>query len=64
MVLQDDIAITGRNRKEHLDRLEKVLRLLESSGLKIAREKCKFFEPSIEYLGHIIDSKGIRPSHS
>lgn len=28
----------------------------------IKKEKCKFFQKSVSYLGHILDETGIRPS--
>ncbi len=54
----DDILVTGRTTEEHLQNLDTVLRMLEEAGLHLNHEKCMF----IEYLGHIIDEKGIHPT--
>ena len=57
----DDILVTGSTDKEHLQRLEEVLRRLRDNGLRLKPEKCAFFQPSVEYLGHMIDPVGIHP---
>ena len=54
----DDI-ITGKTTKEHLDHLEEVLKRLAEHGVKAKKDKCRFFEDSVEFLGHLIDAKGI-----
>ena len=55
----DDIIITGKSTKEHLDHLEEVLKWLSEHGVKTKKDKCRFFEDSVEFLGHMIDAKGI-----
>jgi len=54
----DHILITGRTDEEHLCPLEQVLKQLHMHGIRLEREKCHFFQPSVEYLGHIIDKRG------
>lgn len=34
----------------------------EQFGLRVQKEKCKFFRSSLEYLGHVIDSKRLHKS--
>ena len=60
----DDILITGSSKEEHNANLEAVLVRLRDHGLHVKLSKCKFLEQSVEYLGHCIDSEGIRPSPS
>ena len=55
----DDILVTGRNDEEHLETLEKVLSRLQEYGLRLKREKCYFMQPSVEYLGYIVDKDGL-----
>ena len=55
----DDIIITGKSTKERLDHLEEVLKRLSEHGVKTKKDKCRFFEDSVEFLGHMIDAKGI-----
>lgn len=55
----DDVLVTGRTQKEHIQRLEAVLQRLQDFGFKLKKEKCKFFQKSISYLGYEIDSMGL-----
>lgn len=55
----DDILITGKDDDEHLRTLETVLERLQKYGLRIRKDKCKFLQKSVEYLGHIIDKDGL-----
>ena len=58
----DDLLITGCTKEEHLKNLEAVLKRIEEYGFCIKKEKCSFLQDSVEYLGHIIDKSGVRPS--
>ena len=55
----DDILVTGKNETEHLRNLEEVLKRLQQNGLRVKPAKCKFLQPSVEYLGHRIDASGV-----
>ena len=52
----DYIIITGKSTKESLDHLEEVLKRLSEHGVKTKKDKCHFFEGSVEFLGHMIDA--------
>ena len=58
----DDILITGRNDEEHVQHLSEVLCRLEHHGFRLKKSKCYFLQPSVEYLGHRIDSEGLHPT--
>ncbi|ETW98372.1 MAG: hypothetical protein ETSY2_42930 [Candidatus Entotheonella gemina] len=58
----DDILVSGRTTEEHQANLEEVLRRLKQHGIHLKKEKCSFFQSSVEYLGHCIDSQGIHTS--
>ena len=58
----DDILVTGATAKEHLENVEEVLHRLKDSGVTLKREKCSFFEESVEYLGRVVDAEGIHTS--
>ena len=60
----DDIVITGTTEEEHLRNLEEVLRRLLEAGVHFKKEKCVFFTPQVEYLGHLINKEGLHPSPS
>ena len=58
----DDILITGKDQEDHLKNLNAVLHRLEEHGLRLRKDKCTFMEPTVTYLGHMIDSQGIHPT--
>ncbi|XP_062864462.1 uncharacterized protein K02A2.6-like [Trichomycterus rosablanca] len=60
-VYLDDILVTGVNDDEHLKNLAEVLRRLEEAGLRLKRNKCAFMESEVQYLGHIVDARGLQP---
>ena len=60
----DDILVTGANDAEHLKNLEAVLKRLRQYGIHLKRPKCNFLRPCVEYLGHLIDSQGLRATKS
>lgn len=57
-----DIIIVGKTIPEHNERLEKVLFRLHELGLTLNKEKCKFFQTEIEYLGFNFDKYGMHPT--
>ena len=57
----DDIFITAETEAEHLKILEEVFKRLAKAELKVKKHKCKFMVPSVPYLGHVIDEKGLDP---
>ena len=59
--MMDDILIHGKSQEEHDARLQKVLQRLQDAGVTLNSEKCQFSMESVKFLGHVIDSSGIRP---
>ena len=59
--LMDDVAVVGKTKQEHDERLKEVLKKLQNEGVTLNPDKCLFGCSSMKYLGHIVDSKGIRP---
>ncbi|XP_060780909.1 uncharacterized protein K02A2.6-like [Neoarius graeffei] len=60
----DDILCTGATDEEHLRNLDAVLQRLQDYGLRVRKDKCEFFKPSVEYLGHVIDASGLHTAPS
>ena len=60
----DDILVTGKTEQEHLKNLDATLQQLEEYGLRVHRSTCEFFQSSVEYLGHMIDSEGLHKAPS
>jgi hypothetical protein len=55
----DDLIIFSDTREEHEERLMRVLVHLKEYGLKLSPEKCRFFQSSVRYLGHIVSQNGV-----
>jgi hypothetical protein len=60
----DDIIVTGKTKQEHLQNLKSVFERAKEFGLKFKLKKCKFLQPQVEYLGHIINKFGLHKSPS
>ena len=56
----DDILVFDKDEAEHNTRLEAVLRRIKDAGVTLNPEKCEFSKRQLMFLGHVIDSKGIR----
>ncbi|GKC04794.1 putative reverse transcriptase domain-containing protein [Tanacetum coccineum] len=56
IVFIDDILIYSKNKQEHEEHLKLILELLKKEELYA---KCEFWIPKVQFLGHVIDSKGI-----
>lgn len=57
-VIPEDILISGLDDTDHLSNLEKVLQRLNSYGLRLKLDKCKFMQPSVKYMGIELSAKG------
>ena len=56
----DDILIYGKDKAEHDERFNKVLKVLASAGLKLNRDKSVIGQSHFKFLGHVFDANGIR----
>nr|GEV17995.1 putative reverse transcriptase domain-containing protein [Tanacetum cinerariifolium] len=59
IVFIDDILIYSKNEKEHEEHLKAILELLTEEKLYAKFSKCEFWIPKVQFLGHVIDSRGI-----
>ena len=59
LIYLDDVIIFSDSFEQHLERLNIVLERLKSCNLKLAPEKCFFFQPKIKFLGHVVSGEGI-----
>jgi hypothetical protein len=61
LVYLDDVIIYSTSIEQHIKHIDIVLGLLQKAGLKIKLSKCTFLQTSVNYLGHVISDKGIKP---
>ena len=57
----DDVICFHSNFEEHLQGIERLLRAVRNAGFKLSGKKCQFATQSVNFLGHTIDRKGVRP---
>ena len=57
----DDLLVASSSPEEHARHLLLVLQRLAEHGLTINPSKCIFGVPSLDFLGHLVSSEGIRP---
>ena len=59
LVYLDDVIVLGRTFEDHLHNLQAVFHRIRDAGLKLKPPKCAFFQPTVQYLGHIISEEGV-----
>ncbi|GJU88399.1 putative reverse transcriptase domain-containing protein [Tanacetum coccineum] len=59
IVFIDDILIYSKNKTTHEEHLKAILELLKKEMLYAKFSKCKFWILKVQFLGHVIDSRGI-----
>ncbi len=57
----NDLLIASSSSDEHLHHLRLVLEWLKAHGMMINVAKSVFGASSLHFLGHVVDSTGIRP---
>lgn len=61
LIYLDDIIIFSKTFEDHLKHLDQVLSRLAQYGLKLKPEKCHLMKSKINYLGHVVEAKGVSP---
>ena len=56
----DDIIIFSDSERSHMDDIDKILKKLLNDNMRVSLEKSKFYQTSVEYLGFIVSTKGIK----
>ncbi|GJT97308.1 putative reverse transcriptase domain-containing protein [Tanacetum coccineum] len=59
IVFIEDILIYSKRKQEHEEHLKLILELLKKEELYPNFSMCEFWIPKVQFLGHMIDSKGI-----
>mgnify|MGYP004574948059 CR=1 FL=1 len=60
----DDILVASTSNEEHEQHLRSIFELLRHHNLTINADKCKFGQSQLDFLGHTISEKGIKPPES
>ena len=58
----DDIIVTGKNYREHLNNLSEVLSRIQEYGFRTNKDKYMFLQDHVEYLGFIVNKHGVHTS--
>ena len=61
LIYLDDIILFSNSFQQHLQHIEEVLQKLRQADLKLKPQKCHFAKSEVNYLGHVVNSEGIRP---
>ena len=61
MVYLDDIVVYSLNVTEHLEHLRHLFVILRKAEIKLNLEKCSIGKAEIEFLGHVINARGVKP---
>ena len=60
LVFFDDILIYNNSWKDHVQHVDRVLKLLEEKQLYAKGSKCFYGVQEVEYLGHIVSHEGVK----
>lgn len=56
----DDAIIVTQTFEKHLEILEEVFKRLAAANLTLNKDKCRFCQPELRYLGYVVDANGLR----
>ena len=59
VIFLDDILVYSRDMESHVAHVRQTLSILRWNQLYAKVSKCAFFQPSVEYLGHIVSPEGL-----
>ncbi|GKD96073.1 putative reverse transcriptase domain-containing protein, partial [Tanacetum coccineum] len=59
IVFIDDILVYSKDEEEHGNHLKTILELLKKERLYAKFSKCDFWLDSVQFLGHVIDRRGV-----
>ena len=60
LIYLDDILCYGSSFQSHLENVEAIFKRLREVGLRLNPEKCSFCQESVQFLGHVVSSDGVR----
>ena len=57
----DDVLIHSPDIETHLQHIKILFQRLREADLKLKDSKCNYFKTNVQYLGHLVSGKGIKP---
>ena len=57
----EDILVSSRSVVEHEQHLQEIFTRLWENNITVNLEKCTLAQPTVTFLGHMVDSEGNRP---
>ena len=60
-VYLDDVLIHSPDIETHLKHIRILFQRLREADLKLKDSKCNYFKTHVQYLGHLVSGKGIKP---
>ena len=57
----DDVLIHSLDIESHLQHMRILFQRLREADLKLKDSKCNYFKTHVQYLGHLVSGKGIKP---
>ena len=57
----DDVLIYSPDKESHLQHMKILFQRLREADLKLRDSKCNYFKTHVQYLGHLVSGKGIKP---
>jgi hypothetical protein len=57
----DDFFVWGETTEEHNARLEALFQRCVKVNLRLNKSKCKFLQPELKYIGHVIGGQTLNP---
>ena len=57
----DDVLIHSPDIETHLQHMRTLFQRLREADLKLKNSKCNYFKTHVQYLGHLVSGKGIKP---
>ena len=57
----DDVLIHSPDIESHLQQMRILFQRLREADLKLKDSKCNYFKTHVQYLGHLVSGKWIKP---
>ena len=54
LVYLDNVIVLSKDLEQHLAQVDNLLTLLQNARVSLKLKKCHFFQPRVDYLGHVV----------